>query len=50
VEPSPAPPEASAEPEGSVVDRGLALVKAGRFSEAVTLGQEALEALKSVDI
>ena len=50
--PSPAQPPASAEPEaeGSAVDRGFALVKAGRFSEAVTLGQEALETSKSADL
>lgn len=53
----PAPGQASmvetaprTESAGSVADRGLALVKAGRFSEAATLGQQALEAAKSTDV
>lgn len=43
----PAPPSPGAEPEGSAEERGLALVSAGRFSDAVTLAQEALAAWKS---
>lgn len=43
-------PSPRAEPERSVADHGLALVKAGRFSEAATLGQEALAAAKSADV
>jgi hypothetical protein len=38
---------ASVEPEGSVVDRGFALVKTERFVEAATLAQGALDARKS---
>ena len=51
VEPSPAQPPASAEPEleESLVARGFVLVKAGQFSEAVLLAQEALEASKSAE-
>jgi len=46
----PVDPSPEAEPEGSAADRGLALVKAAQFGEAVTLAQEALEAAKSADV
>jgi len=50
VAPPPVDPSPEAEPEGSAADRGLALVKAAQFGEAVTLAQEALEAAKSADV